>query len=711
MTLGRGTSTAARKKFNLPGFFKLTSQLPPEITFARNSTATTLNKKGQVIEVGVNEPRFAHDKNGTPLGLTIEPAATNRNTNNNVNPTSTSGFTTAGTGNLSIVSDSAELVNAGLDLICTSAMAYKAEATSGSTFTVTLPGTVGNTAAKAISLYARGEGVANQTAEISIGGPALAIAPSGESYKRYKHENLIPSASNAQFTIAVEGNQTLYFILNQLDIDGECSSVIPIEGSVKTRPADRAVFNDIHLTDWFDETQGFMVCRYRHNKLENADSYVGVINNGGTSHTMGIRIDQSSKSLRGYVRRSNSYQLSNANNDAQIENITSVAGIRWNSTQTEMISGGLRTISSSYISPTGLTTLDLGTRNAGIAPMNGYFESVYIGKDNITSEKLGSLLQKSGDYIVAAGGQSLIRGYFISQEDGTDGGKIKMRETLGALKPSSANTLVNGSTGGTAASKTSNATSYWWDLGTNSRGPAFDTFYFRIENARIRPTHILWGQGEDDSHQIGTNTSRTQYKQALEAIFNDMRQSLGSIPIYIQRIGRRSGFSNIGGIQTVREVQAEIIAENDWCFEAAETYDVGLHDSVHLDNAGYETTAPRNALALAQSDGAKGPSIISAIRAETAITVTLLHDLGTDFTPSSNISGFRFFDNDAEIALTSAVRADANTVTLTLVSAPLSSNLTLYYGYDSMDGINTANILKDNADMSMPLRTATISVN
>lgn len=710
MTLGRGLNSAARKKNYLPGFFKLTSKLPSEITFARNSAAATLDKNGKLIQVAIDEPRFGHDEDGTPLGLVIEPSATNRCTNNNVNPVNTTGFSISGTGTLSVVDDSAALAAAGLDLICTSGMVFKAQATTGSAFTVSIPGTVANTSAKSISLYARGEGIGNQTADIHLGGTTLGIAPAGGSYVRYKHQNLTPDSGSREFTIVVEGNETLYFILNQLEDGAYCSSVIPVSGASVTRPADRATLTNINTYNWFSGAQGFMICRYRHERVLTSDSYIAVLNDGGSSHTIGIRMHTSNNSIRGYVRSAGANILTTANNDTQVNGILNAAGLRWNASEAELISAGLYTNATMTL-PSGINQLELGARNGGTSPMNGYIESIYISKDNVTSEQLGKLLQKSGDMVVAGGGQSLIRGHFVSQESSGEDGKLKHRDIIGNIKRGSTITLIDGSTGGSAASKTSNDTNYWWDLATSSRGPAFDSFYAEIADSHARPTHILWAQGEDDSHQIGTNTSTTQYKQAVEAIFADMRITFGDIPVYIQMIGRRSSFANTGGIQAVRNIQKELIVENSWCFEASEIYDQTLYDGVHVVDAGYEVIAERNALALTNSVGATGPMLKSASLSGSIITVTLAHDTGTDFTPSSGISGFRFFDDSAEINIASAVRTDANIVTLTLDSTPVESTKTLYYGYDDMANITIGNILKDNALIPMPLRTASISVN
>jgi hypothetical protein len=141
--------------------FYLTSALPREITFTRASAATCLDKYGKLVSVAANQPRFDHDARGNKLGLMIEGAVTNKSSNYNANPTATTGFTTSGdvNGVLSVVDDTAALAAAGLDQICTSGKVYKADnsAASGS-FTVSFPGTVGDTNKHSASLYVSSNG-------------------------------------------------------------------------------------------------------------------------------------------------------------------------------------------------------------------------------------------------------------------------------------------------------------------------------------------------------------------------------------------------------------------------------------------------------------------------------------------------------------------------------------------------------------------------
>lgn len=712
MSVGRGLSPAPSKPFRASSKkLSLTMALPNEVTFERASSATVTNMLGKLIEVGTNEPRFDHDENGNRHGLLIEPALTNKCTNYNVNPTDTSSIITAGDPNgvLSIADDSAALAVAGLDLVCTNGSVYKADNTLGTgNFTLYIMGNAGNTNPHSMSMYARTPSSTGRVCRIYSGTDTLTI-DGNPLWQRYALENTIPSPASRKMTLIVDPGQEVYFILNQVEEYARATSVILTHGTAAERSADRPYIDNIDQYSWFDAAQGYFTCRYRLKELLGRDSYIGVMSDGTTANTIGLRVDATTHVIRGYMRSGGAIQFTSANSDTQIAHIVNSAGTSWNSVETQLLSGGSNARNSIVSLPVNINRFDFGARNVGLSPIHGHIQEIEIGKADLSKAALGRKLQKASDVMIGAGGQSLIRGHFNSIESGSNAGKITHRTMISEHLPKTIIHMVDGSTGGSAASKTSNPNNYWWDLATSSRGPAFDNFIQSMIGAAITPTYILWGQGEDDSHHIGIETSPSEYKQALDAIFAQMRMLYGDIPVYIQNIGRRSSFSNTGGVQAVREAQKELIAENTWCYAAAEIYDLNLFDQVHLDDEGYVAAAQRNALAITQD--MTGPKINSASLNGVTVTVTLAHDTGNDFTPNNGIDGFVLFDGARQINITNAARSDAATITLTLASTPVEVEQTLYYGYDDMMGININNIVRDNSDYTLPLKTIKITVN
>jgi hypothetical protein len=711
MSIGRGLSPAA-VPCGSKTFF-LTTSLPPEITFTRASAAQYINAAGKLAQAAVNAPRFGHDAQGRKLGLLIEPAIVNKVTCFNANPTNTTGFTTSGTGSLSVVNDAAELANAGLDLICTTGNVFKAEATTSGAFTLTVPGTTGNTNKHSASVYARGTGGAT-AATLAINASPVNI-PSGGGYVRRKVDNITPSSSSQKINIVVQGNSTLYFILPQLEEFTVTTTPVITVGATGSRSADRAQVTNILSRKWFNVNKGYLICRYHLPALTTIDGYMAVIHDGTTANSIGLRKDQTNQDLRAYVRAASTITFATANGDKHQAGLTNAAGITWDATSAIAISGGKQITSALSAPTTSVTTLDIGARNGGASPVCGYIQSVEIGHGKLTALQLGAKMQQTNDLAVLGGGQSLIRGYFISQETSGETGKQLFRQLTGTALPEHNVIFVDGSTGGSAACKTSDAVNYWWDNAASVKGPAFTTFYSYADATGIKPGALLWAQGEADSFYIGGATSRADYKNALIAIFNDIRVTYGPIPVFIQRIGRRSAFSNPGGVQAVRDVQQELIDTYDWCFNAAEIYDQPLFDAVHPTDAGYLAGATRNAQVFLKyknviASGERGPAMSGATRSGTSVTVTLSHDAGTDIAPASGIDGFKFYDNTTPITVTAAVRTNATTVTLTLQSAPTSGVEKVYYGYDDMAGINMANILKDNANIPLPLRAGYITL-
>ena len=186
------------------------------------------------------------------------------------------------------------------------------------------------------------------------------------------------------------------------------------------------------------------------------------------------------------------------------------------------------------------------------------------------------------------------------------------------------------------------------------------------------------------------------------------------MPVVIQRIGRQTSFTNTGGIQAVRDVQFELAAENSWIHLGPDSYDQVLFDNVHFNDTGSEVMGTRWGNRVLDILGftvasAVGPSISSASRSGTTVTVTIDHDGGSDITPATGIEGFHFFDDSSEISINSAVRTNATTITLTLASTPTGVE-TLYYIYDDEDPLTLANVVKDNAATSMPLQSTKLGL-
>lgn len=710
MTLGRGlsplSSGAPRKTF------ALTVGLAPEIVYARaDSVATYTDSSGILRRASANAPRFDHDASGLPLGLLVEGTRQNKCTLYNAAPTGTTGLTVAaGAPTIAIVTDAAALSASGLSSVGNGNV-FKIEA-GGADCEVNFDGAVGNLNPHSYSIRAR---VSAGTAYLKRSGTASPLVTiAGASYQRYRIENDTPSATTDRLRIKVAAGGVFYGLLPQVEEGSFASSEIVTEGAAATRATDSVKILSPNGLMAFDEKQGYMAVRYRPYVVAmGADQFIAAAHNGSSVDTMGFRIYKIDTDIQAWVR-DDSVSLNIYTDDVpHVADQLQAAAISWKPGSSTTFHGGAVRTTSYATNPSGFVELDLGHRNGALDPFWGHLSQAEISTVPLTDARR---LYAPGDVLAVGGGQSLMVGHFSSQQSGSEGGRTAFVDTLCAARKGHIALFINGATGSTAASKTSNPTNYWWDLATGTRGPAFNTFYTRIADSGLQPNVVFWAQGEEDSHQIGIGTTRQQYKDALSAIFADMRATLGDVPVVIQRIGRRTAFATTGGVQAVREVQQELIDAHSWCHGGAETYDQSLHDQVHLTDSGYVAAGVRNArkylsILGAGLSGVDGPTIASASRSGTSVTVTLAHDAGTDIAPASAIEGFRFFDDTTEIAISAAVRTGPATLALTLAAAPTGSVRTLYYGYDAMLGLNPANTVRDNAAIPMPLRTAKIAVN
>lgn len=722
--LGRGLSPVqARAIASAPATFAaltLTASLPAALTYARaDSAATYRDSSGILRQSSADAPRFNHSPAGTPLGLWFEGARENKIAAYNASPANTSALSVAsGTPVLSVVDDSAALAAAGLADIG-NAMVYKIDNSGGGTNcdVDVATATLNSTAPHSFSIWARTQSGGNARLKRSGSASGTALF-THTNYQRVALENETPSATSNDMRLNLSIGTILYFILMQVEEGSFASSEIITAGAAAARAQDALTLTELGGFALWNESEGHLAVRYRPARDTGADQYLLAAHDGSTANMLGLRIKASDFMLQANVRAGGVSKHAGSNGIRHTAGVPATAGLSWASGESLLLGGGKAGSATYSGDPSGLTTLHIGARSGGSEGFWGHVSAIEIGLVQRSAAGLGARLYGAGDTRVAGGGQSLMRGHFTSQETGAQTGRQTFLGQIGLVRPLDAPVFADGSTGGTAAAASSGG-SYWWDNDLSARGPAFDTFYANLAAAGLTPQAVIWAQGEADSHQIPGLTSRAQYKAALTAIFADIRATLGDIPILIQRIGRRTaGYSNTGGIQTVREVQQEMIDENAWCHHAAETYDLPLYTgdgaNVHLTDAGYVTASIRNARAVLAAlgeavSGASGPRITGAARSGTTVTVTLAHDAGTDFGPASGIEGFVFHDDGAPIAITAAVRTGPTTISLSLASPPAGIER-LYYVYDDAATLNPVNVIKDNSDIALPLINAALTL-
>ena len=723
LNIGQGITPAPKKQ--TCHRLNFLASFPNEVTYARNDNVATYRDSNGDLKLAVaNEPRIDHDENGMALGLLVEGSRVNELTSYNANPMDTTGWTSGGDANgiFSVVDAPVPLSSVGLGNLCSSGKVFKIDNSTGATsFYAELSVTVGDLDVRSCFTYFYIEGGSssyNGTFGLGYDVEQGTVLNKQPGWGKILVENVMPAATNRRFRIKAYAGQVIYFILPQLEKGIFCSSPIVVSGAAATRKREDIYIAGLQNKSWWNEAQGFMTIRFNLPNFSPASVYPIAAHNS-SAESIGVRLDGTDRSVRGWVRSQSATRHASATGDPMMENTAHVMGVTWKSEEATTFSG-MATYTRTWpgqSNPNGLNELRIGQRNNGLDPIYGHVKDVVIGKTHLdTLAKIGRVSVPANDIFLIAGGQSNINKHFSVPDEAARNALIfeATRQT-----PNIQAVWINGSTGGSAVIRqnTTDPDKWWLDpLNNYAHGQAFDTFLSITANAGTKADIIVWAQGEQDAHSIGSSAAeRAAYKTALLRVFEDMRAVLGAVDVYIQFLGTRNGFTNTGGMQAVREVQKELVAENSWIYFGAEAYDVDLDvDEIHYTDQAYIDLATRIGRKIAKDRGANiagviGPSIASANRTGTSITVSIAHDGGTGLNLTSGIEGFHFFDNGVEIPITSATSDGNATVTLQLGSTPTGTE-TLYYIYDDEYPLDKTKILRDDAELPMPLQANVLTL-
>lgn len=230
-----------------------------------------------------------------------------------------------------------------------------------------------------------------------------------------------------------------------------------------------------------------------------------------------------------------------------------------------------------------------------------------------------------------------------------------------------------------------------------------------ISRVGLTPQAFYWWQGEAE----GASGLFAGYAADFDTFHGALATSLGvsksDIPFVICTLGPTTD----GDV-----TDANWAGINGELIDAADTYaDVHLFsdnadgvlsagDPFHFDGATQELVSKRGARGIAVALGEATPSAIFRIGSitkvsTTVIDVNLTHGIGTDYTPTTGITGFTVSANSdmsSPATLSSVVRQDASTIRITL-SAAIAG--TVHLTYQTTKGPYTPVV--DNGTYSMPL--------
>lgn len=223
---------------------------------------------------------------------------------------------------------------------------------------------------------------------------------------------------------------------------------------------------------------------------------------------------------------------------------------------------------------------------------------------------------------------------------------------------------------------------------------------------------IRWNWGEQNG---ADGLSKATIKTECLALFQAWRAEYPALRIFIDMLGDRATNVNETYWQNVKDAYLELISENSWIYKGAEHYDQDLIDNQHYVENAYIAQAQRAARRIASSynlrtsQGTLGPAILSAaIVSPSVIEVSLDHDDGIDFTPTSAIEGIDVLIDGTAQTTPTVTQKDASTLRLLLAEgeAPKATEATVIYNnYGQQVGLDKTKVVRDNAGTVMPLQT------
>lgn len=171
---------------------------------------------------------------------------------------------------------------------------------------------------------------------------------------------------------------------------------------------------------------------------------------------------------------------------------------------------------------------------------------------------------------------------------------------------------------------------------------------------------------------------------------------------------------NPAGLRFQREAEM-LVANNDANVRFGfSTYDLLTRDNTHQTEPSQIVTASRFAaqvIALINGTAQKRAAYFTTAAAvsDTQTDVSLVHVSGTDFSPSTGISGFRVFNNaGTELAVSAAVRQSATVVRVTHASKAGGIGSVIYL--PNAQASDDSTVLHDNSALALPFDVTSAAI-
>ena len=212
-------------------------------------------------------------------------------------------------------------------------------------------------------------------------------------------------------------------------------------------------------------------------------------------------------------------------------------------------------------------------------------------------------------------------------------------------------------------------------------------------------------RGESDA---AGSVTQANYYNGLTTLYTQTRTDVGNanLPIIMVNLGRTFGTSPYFTDAQAEEIKKAFVQKSlDANIYRIECYDASIlaSDGLHRDATGCALVGKRWARAVLKTMGLaatyRSPRITAFSQiSSTIFDATITHDVGSDYTPLSAITGVRITDGATVVMPASVVHQAANKIRVTLSTAPVAApKLAVDYG------ANTITNFADNSGYSLPL--------
>ena len=713
--------------------FAFTSALPIEFTYTRSGVQTVRNSSGQWVSVAANTPPFDHTAAGVPLGLRFEPTRTNKTTQRNFAPTDTTGITViSGTATVDAF-DYADVANAtirGASISpLTNGKVIRIQCGASASI-VQISDQAGNSNAHSfrVCVTSPATGFMGNVAFSDGSGQVNYTSAAAGAWVEVIRENVTPNNAIRYLRISLQANTTWYIIGTQIEEGPFLTSPIVTSGAQATRNIHSCSASELDLVNWFNNTEGAIVCEAVFEQVGFQDQYAFIAT--ASDNTLNNSMGLFSGTTNGQIQAKAGVQEPSTGSRITDHVHCPVAGKRmplgmtWHNNEVTAAAGPMRFERRTHAqgSPVGMSKISLGGRpSVSSSVMCGWVKSLTVINRQRSLAQLGAyMFSGSGTYkAIACGGQSNKHGWFRSQVGSGNNGERNGLAQLDLKWTASENWLIHGAENSSYAIKANDpnagtaSANWWYDPITETFGPRMQDWEEIVTAFGVSRVQAFdWDQGESDS-----TSSIADLKQAYLAIFGRMRSVAGAKPVFVTLTGRR-GDGESTGYNNVRRAYRELAAENNWIHVLPEKFMQelvveGATPTVHLTDAGYgahATIAVRKMLAVlgeTMSGPVDGPGI-SFSRSGTTLTGAITYPSGgaSDFTGGS-ADVFAFFGNGANIALSGFTKVNATSFTMTLATTPTGIEEVYYvYGTEYLQNATYAtDFLKDNSGYVLPVKS------